>query len=97
MVAVGGYREAKALERIPDAYIDFQRVRARAHPHVRPQCQADSLNGTDELSSADFMNVVTLVAGSTDASLDDLIAELRNLTSAGLFEDDFSLIQLTFV
>ena len=49
-----------------------------------------------QLSSADFTNVTSRVAEAANWSLDDLVAELRALTSTGAFEDDCSLIQLTF-
>lgn len=49
-----------------------------------------------QLSPADFMSICTEVVGSPDKSLDDLVAELRALTRTGSFDDDCSMIQLTF-
>ena len=49
-----------------------------------------------QLSPAAFVNVCTGVIGSPNPSLDDLITELRALTPTGFFEDDCSLIELTF-
>jgi sigma-B regulation protein RsbU (phosphoserine phosphatase) len=48
------------------------------------------------LAPQEFVNVCTRTAGSPDGSLDDLITELRALTPTGFFEDDCSLIQLSF-
>lgn len=48
------------------------------------------------LSQAAFVNVCTRVAGSPNRSLDDLITELRALTPTGFFEDDCSMILLSF-
>ena len=48
------------------------------------------------LSPGEFVNVCTRIAASPDGSLDDLITELRTLTPTGFFEDDCSLIQLSF-
>ena len=49
-----------------------------------------------QLSFAGFKTLATRMAASPDWSLDALIDELRELAPAGLFEDDCSLIQLTF-
>ena len=49
-----------------------------------------------QLTSADFEHMTRRVAASPDWSLDDLIDELRALTPSETFEDDCSLIQLTF-
>ena len=49
-----------------------------------------------QLTGAAFEDLANRVAASPDWSLDDLIDELRGLTPSGVFEDDFSLIQLTF-
>lgn len=49
-----------------------------------------------QLSAAQFLNAVTPVISSPQASLDDLIADLRALTPDGFFEDDFSMIRLAF-
>ena len=48
------------------------------------------------LSFADFKTLTTRLAGSPTWSLDDLLDELRALTPTGVFEDDCSLIHLTF-
>ena len=45
---------------------------------------------------ADFKDLTGRVADSPDWTLDDLIRKLRELTPSGDFEDDCSLIQLTF-
>ena len=50
----------------------------------------------DRLSFADFTKLTTRLAGSPTWSIDDLIDELRALTPTGVFEDDCSMIQLTF-
>ena len=49
-----------------------------------------------QLKWAGFKNLTSRLAASSDWSIDELIAELRALTPSGAFEDDFSLIQLTF-
>lgn len=49
-----------------------------------------------QLSSAEFVKVCSQVADSSNRSLDDLINELRALTPTGSFEDDCSVIQLSF-
>ena len=49
-----------------------------------------------QLKWAGFKNLTSRLAASSDWSIDDLIDELRALTPSGAFEDDFSLIQLTF-
>lgn len=48
------------------------------------------------LSLKDFKDLASRLAASADWSIDTLVDELRSLTSGGFFEDDFSLIQLTF-
>ncbi|MCB0924833.1 MAG: PAS domain S-box protein [Mycobacterium sp.] len=48
------------------------------------------------LSSTNFKDLTSRLAASSDWSIDDLVDELRSLTPGGFFEDDFSLIQLTF-
>ena len=48
------------------------------------------------LSLNAFKSLTTRLAASPDWSIDDLVDELRHMTPAGFFEDDFSLIQLTF-
>lgn len=48
------------------------------------------------LAPAEFVNACTRTAGSPDGSLDDLITELRALTPTSFFEDDCSLIRLSF-
>lgn len=49
-----------------------------------------------QLSFTGFRDLTTRLAGSPDWSLDALIADLRARTPSGLFEDDCSLIELTF-
>ena len=49
-----------------------------------------------QLSAGEFVNVCTRVAGASGLSLDKLISELRSLTPTGFFEDDCSLIELSF-
>ncbi len=49
-----------------------------------------------QLSVADFTKLSTRIARSPGWSLDELIDELRALTPTSTFEDDCSLIQLTF-
>jgi len=49
-----------------------------------------------QLSWADFTNLSTRLARSPHWSLDELIDDLRALTPTGVFDDDCSLIQLTF-
>jgi sigma-B regulation protein RsbU (phosphoserine phosphatase) len=49
-----------------------------------------------QLSLADFTKFSTRIARSPDWSLDELVDELRALTPTSTFEDDCSLIQLTF-
>ena len=50
----------------------------------------------DQLMVQGLKEIVTRLAGSPDWTLDDLIDELRDQTPAGGFEDDCSLILLTF-
>jgi PAS domain S-box-containing protein len=73
--------------------------------HVPPGCQiliysdgASEITLADgqQLTGAAFEDLTNRVAASPDWSLDDLIDELRALTPTEVFEDDFSLIQLTF-
>ena len=47
-------------------------------------------------SLADFTALCTALAASPDWSLDALISELRTRTAGGLFDDDCSLVRLTF-
>lgn len=47
-------------------------------------------------SPAGFKNLTTRLARSRNWSLDELVEDLRALTPTGAFEDDCSLIQLTF-
>ena len=47
-------------------------------------------------SAADFANLWVKVAGSPDASLNELVTQLRSLTPTGFLEDDCSLIWLQF-
>ena len=54
------------------------------------------LEGNRQLSFAGFRILSTRLAQSPDWSLDALIAELHALTPTGFFEDDCSLILLTF-
>ena len=49
-----------------------------------------------QLRWEDFVKLTRRVAASPTWTLDDLIAELTGLTPSGVFEDDCSLIQLTF-
>ena len=49
-----------------------------------------------QLSFAEFRTLASQLAGSPDSSLDELANELQALTAAHAFEDDCSLIQLTF-
>ncbi len=49
-----------------------------------------------QLTSEEFKGVCTQVASSPNWSLDELIEALRDLSPSGAFEDDCSLIQLTF-
>ncbi|MGV1089207.1 MAG: SpoIIE family protein phosphatase [Mycobacterium sp.] len=72
---------------------------------VPPGCQilvySDGASEVDlpdghQLSTVDFKHLVTRIAESPDWSLDDLLDQLHSLTPAGVFEDDCSLIQLTF-
>ena len=72
---------------------------------VPPGCQilvySDGASEVDlpdghQLSPVDFKHLVTRIAESADWSLDDLLDQLHSLTPAGVFEDDCSLIQLTF-
>ena len=55
-----------------------------------------TLGDGQQLTGAAFKDLTTQVAASSDWSLDDLIDELRALTPSAGFEDDCSLIQLTF-
>lgn len=55
-----------------------------------------ALDNGKQLTLEGFKTLATRLAGSPDWSLDDLIDQLRNLTPGGAFEDDCSLIQLTF-
>ena len=72
---------------------------------VPPGCQillfsdgANELQLDDgrQLSLDDFRTLVTRVVGSASWSLDDVLTELRRLTQGRCFEDDCTLIQLTF-
>lgn len=72
---------------------------------VPPRCQillysdgASDLQLVDgrQLPLDDFTTLVTRMADSPDWSLDDLVTELRTLTAGGSFEDDCSVIRLTF-
>ncbi len=54
------------------------------------------LDDNKQLSLQAFKALITRLAVSPDWSLDDLIAELRALKVTDTFEDDCSLIQLTF-
>lgn len=56
----------------------------------------NAVSGGQQMSSAEFVSVCAQVADSPNLSLDDLITELRALTPAGFFEDDCSVIQLSF-
>jgi serine phosphatase RsbU (regulator of sigma subunit) len=47
-------------------------------------------------SPAGFKNLTTRLARSRNWSLDELVEDLRAMTPTGAFEDDCSLIQLTF-
>ena len=49
-----------------------------------------------QLTSEEFKGVCTQVASSPNWSLDELIEAVRDLSPSGAFEDDCSLIQLTF-
>ena len=44
----------------------------------------------------DFIDLCTEVAATPEWSLDDLLARLRGLTVGGIFDDDCSLVRLTF-
>ncbi len=55
------------------------------------------LAGQLQLSSADFASLYVHLAGPPNRSLDELITELRALTPTGSFEDDCSLIEMTFL
>jgi serine phosphatase RsbU (regulator of sigma subunit) len=55
------------------------------------------LAGHLQLSSADFASLYVHLAGPPNRSLDELITELRALTPTGSFEDDCSLIEMTFL
>jgi len=52
--------------------------------------------GRAHWSLAGFVDLCTVLAGSPDWSLDDLITQLRAITVAGLFSDDCSLVLLNF-
>ncbi len=54
------------------------------------------LAGNKQLSLPEFKALTTRLAATPDWSLDDLVAELRNLKASDTFEDDCSLMQLTF-
>lgn len=54
------------------------------------------LAGHLQLSSADFASLYVHLSGPPNRSLDELITELRALTPTGSFEDDCSLIEMTF-
>ena len=73
--------------------------------HVPPGCRilihSDGANEINlgegrQATLEDFHNLASRIAASPDWSLDDLIAELRALAPPQAFEDDCSLIQLTF-
>lgn len=49
-----------------------------------------------QLTGSAFQHLISRVAASPDWSLDDLIEELRALTPSKDFEDDCTLIRLTF-
>ncbi|TXI39831.1 MAG: PAS domain S-box protein [Mycobacterium sp.] len=49
-----------------------------------------------QLSLRAFRDLVSRLAASVDFTIDTLVDELRLLTPNGVFEDDFSLIYLTF-
>ena len=49
-----------------------------------------------QLTWVDFKDLTSRVAASPDWTLDELIDELNALTPSGAFEDDCSLIDLTF-
>ena len=55
-----------------------------------------ALDDGGQLTWAEFTNLSSRLARSPDWTLDDLVDELRALTPSGVFEDDFSLIQLIF-
>lgn len=55
-----------------------------------------ALANNRQLSWLDFKDLTSRVAASPDWTLEELINELRALTPSGDFEDDCSLIQLTF-
>lgn len=48
------------------------------------------------LDMQDFQNLTTRYASTPDSTLDGLIDELRGLTPSRTFEDDCSLIEMTF-
>ena len=49
-----------------------------------------------QLSAAGFKEIIARLAGSSNWSLDGLLKELMDLTPTSTFDDDCSLIQLTF-
>jgi serine phosphatase RsbU (regulator of sigma subunit) len=54
------------------------------------------LGSGQQLSLDDFTRKFARLAESSDWSLDDLVDELRALTQAGQFEDDCTLVQMSF-
>lgn len=73
--------------------------------HVPPGCRilvySDGaseivLPGSRSLTMADFKEVTARLMGSADRSLDQLVEGLRSLNPQGHFEDDCSLILLSF-
>ena len=54
------------------------------------------LDDGSQLSLDDFKGKLSRLAGTSTWSLDELVDELRALTPTGEFEDDCSLIQLSF-
>lgn len=55
------------------------------------------LSDGTHLSLRDFKTLAGRLAAAPDWCIDTLVNDLRDLTPSGVFEDDFSLIQLTFV
>ena len=84
----------------------FEDSEFTAHTYqVPPGCQiliysdgASEITLADDhqLKPTDFKKLLARVASSPGWSLDGLIDELHALSPSGAFEDDFSLIQLTF-
>ncbi len=56
-----------------------------------------AMPGDRQLRWGEFVELAERVAASPSWTPDELIGELNGLTRSGTFEDDFSLIQLTFV